>query len=294
MSKDVLAKKSHGGQHRCYDHMFGQRYGKLVAVSVVRGYVLPGTKTRIRTKIECKCDCGVTSFVPPSNLKTGHTSSCGCIQTTHGMRHTKTYKSWAAMKDRCTNPNASFYRNYGGRGIVVCARWLESFENFLEDMKEKPTPIHTIERVDVNGNYEPSNCIWIPKSEQNKNRRPMKHNRPTIPCPVCNTLFERPTKKTKNCSKECSYESLRFENPLRFADCAFCNKSFFRNALTNVCCSKPCAAGLKMRNNPPNMLTKTCPSCKKTYQTKRAAQKACSILCSNRDKPRQQREAKEE
>lgn len=83
---------------------------------------------------------------------------------------TPEYVSWSAMKTRCSNPNQSCYKHYGGRGIKVCERWLV-FKNFLDDMGPKPTPRHTIDRIDTNGNYEPSNCRWITQAEQTRNTR---------------------------------------------------------------------------------------------------------------------------
>ncbi|HFJ9368552.1 hypothetical protein [Bacillus pacificus] len=85
------------------------------------------------------------------------------------------YNSWHHMKQRCLNPNNDRYKDYGGRGITVCERWL-NFENFLEDMGEKPSPEHSLDRIDVNGNYEPSNCKWSDKYEQVDNQRMRKNN----------------------------------------------------------------------------------------------------------------------
>ncbi len=89
------------------------------------------------------------------------------------MSYTSEHKTWAGMKARCLNPNNKFWPNYGGRGITVCDRWLNSFEAFYEDMGPKPSPKHSIDRIDVNGNYEPGNVRWATDSEQMQN---VRHN----------------------------------------------------------------------------------------------------------------------
>lgn len=127
----------------------------------------------------CKCDCGNYKVVQLSSLTTGRSTSCGCYKkeeninrlTKNGRaengKHTGEYNSWSIMIQRCTNSNHERYKNYGGRGISVCDRWLESFDNFLEDMGKRPTPNHSIDRFpNINGNYEPINCRWATKEQQ--------------------------------------------------------------------------------------------------------------------------------
>jgi len=127
----------------------------------------------------CKCDCGKSTVVLANNLVKGNTRSCGCKSsrfsfknriTTHGMTGTPTYKSWQAMKDRCYRTSHIEYKRYGAVGIKVCKRWLDSFENFLQDMGERPLGM-SLERKDSTKNYLPSNCKWADAYEQANNRR---------------------------------------------------------------------------------------------------------------------------
>lgn len=93
------------------------------------------------------------------------------MPTKHGLSRTLEYRSWQQMRLRCLNPRHKAYPNYGGRGISVCARWLESPINFYEDMGPKPTPLHELDRIDNDGNYEPGNCRWTSRSRNSRNRR---------------------------------------------------------------------------------------------------------------------------
>ena len=105
------------------------------------------------------------------NLKEGK----GNINYKHGMTNTREFKSWISMKTRCYNPNSKGYQNYGGRGITICDRWKDSFINFYEDMGERPEGT-SLDRIDVNGNYEPSNCRWADSIIQNRNRNKLRSN----------------------------------------------------------------------------------------------------------------------
>ena len=122
----------------------------------------------------CTCDCGGSKIISSDVLRRGISRSCGCIVKTHGMSYKKIYSVWANMKDRCTNKNNRKYPRYGGRGIVVCSRW-QKFENFNQDMGSSYKDGLTIERINNEGNYEPSNCKWATYYEQNNNRNYGKH-----------------------------------------------------------------------------------------------------------------------
>lgn len=124
---------------------------------------------------ECVCLCGGKTTTTGTKLRSGYTRSCGCLKrdvcielrTTHGLANkTPTYRTWKEMRQRCLNPKSDKFQWYGGRGISICSQW-ESFEQFLADMGERP-PRHTLDRIENDGNYEPSNCRWATQVEQTR------------------------------------------------------------------------------------------------------------------------------
>lgn len=126
----------------------------------------------------CICTCGKDVIQFGKTLRSGKAVSCGCYKNEkifersfkHGHANkTAEYRAWRHMKSRCYNPNVYNYEIYGGSGIIVCDRWLESFEYFLSDMGARPTPEHSIDRINGKGNYEPKNCRWATKAEQSRN-----------------------------------------------------------------------------------------------------------------------------
>jgi hypothetical protein len=153
----------------------GERFGRLTVMSYV------GKHPDGRVIWSCHCDCGNETEATTANLRRGKTRSCGCLKAEilkvvglqHGYFGTRMYRIWAGLNSRCLNPDNKDYPKYGGRGITVCERW-RSFENFHADMIEGYDDSLSIDRIDVDGNYEPSNCRWATASRQAENRRTTK------------------------------------------------------------------------------------------------------------------------
>lgn len=160
----------------------GVVFERLTVVRQADDHIKPNGKKEATWLCQCSCWSEPKIILQMSLLK-GNTKSCGCLvrdgaiarNTTHGKHNSRTYKSWEGMIQRCTNSRVPNFDNYGGRGIKVCERWLNSFEAFYEDMGDCPEGM-SLDRIDVNGDYCKDNCKWSTRGEQNYNQRKKKTN----------------------------------------------------------------------------------------------------------------------
>lgn len=240
----------------------GERFGRLLVIEESDPIIYEsGHKERMW---RCKCDCGNETVVRHGCLQRGHTTSCGCyhkekfgdINRTHNLSYKSSlYNVWKNMKDRCYRKKCKSYKNYGARGITVCDEWKNDYKKFYdwaiengynEEKTEAGLNVLTIDRIDVNGNYEPRNCRFVTNSEQAKNKR-------------------------KTIGKE-----------ERFKICPICGREYAvtqRNGAKT--CSPKCGAELRKRNYPNTKnYTKICPVCGKEYSAKRGGHFNQAVYCS--------------
>lgn len=158
--------------------LIGRKFGRLKVVREA-GWIGPHRKRA--WWVECRC--GKSKVVKQNNLVSGKTKSCGCLLAdhlrkmagtaglTHGDSYSREYRAWGNMRRRCYGVNGPRYKDWGGRGVQVCDRWRRSYSEFLKDMGRAPSKDHSLDRIDPDGNYEPGNCRWATRSEQQRNRR---------------------------------------------------------------------------------------------------------------------------
>lgn len=198
----------------------GQRFGKLVVIAYVGK---KKTGEQYKSLWKCICDCGNEKITDVEALRSGHTTSCGCVHKEmisklnrkHGFAHKcSLYSVWKSMNGRCSNPKDKSYKNYGGRGITVCEEWQNDFMSFYfwaysngykEEKLENGLNILTLDRIDNDDNYCPQNCRWVTNAEQAKNKQNnMSSEEKYKICPVCGKQYILKQRNgAKTCSRSC-------------------------------------------------------------------------------------------
>lgn len=226
----------------------GQRFGRLIVVERADDYITESGRAVKRWK--CKCDCGNEKIIRYGELTRGSTISCGCyhkemfgaLNRTHGLSGNcgRLYPLWKSIKRRCYCEGSKDYKNYGGRGIVMCDEWKDNFQAFhdwaiangyKEEKTEYGLNILTIDRINVNGNYEPNNCRFITNAEQARNKRnTLTDEERYKTCPICGKTFETDSRTgAKTCSRECGCKLRKIEhqNTKDYTKiCPMCGKKF--------------------------------------------------------------------
>lgn len=200
----------------------GDRVGRLAVIRRADDKITANGKSYVQWL--CGCDCGVEVLVMSGHLNEANTTSCGCAlrdiltdrNTTHGGTGTVEHEIWRGMKERCENPNTQQFCDYGGRGISICDRWRD-FSAFLEDMGQRPSPLYSIDRMDVNGNYEPVNCRWATDKEQSRNRRNnilVKVGGASMPLSQAVEVLGGDNRVYKGVHKRMKYKGMTFESAI--------------------------------------------------------------------------------
>lgn len=217
-----MAYKNYAQNNKEPKDYTGMKFGRLTVIKRAEDAIIPSSGKRV-VRYLCKCECGNEKVIRKLHLTNGSIVSCGCYQREilgnrrrkHGYSHKeRLYSVWLDMKDRCGNPKTNRYANYGGRGISVCSEWKNNYlafrewclaNGYREDIRDSGRNNITIDRINVNGNYEPNNCRFITNKENclNKRNTMTDEERYSI-CPICKKTFvQKQRNGQRTCSREC-------------------------------------------------------------------------------------------